>query len=181
MQYPVWNSLPLQDQQIWDQLSDKTKVAILQGKPLSTSSSQCPPIGTTHPTPSHGPSTPTCGNRMVNLHEISVHDYITMIHESQHPIDTETNHGSQHNDQDHDTDDAHDDSNAATILALITKCEQVPPGDIKRILSTALARPKSDDASTSTSSPTSASTCQVKMHKIILSLNMISLSLTKEH
>jgi hypothetical protein len=166
MQYPVWNSLPSKDQQIWDQLSDETKAAILQGKPLSTPSSQRPPVGITRPSSSHGPSTPACGNCMVNLHEISVHDYITMIHESQHAIEIDTDHGPPQSDQDHDADDTHDDSNTATILAHITKREQVPPGDIKHILSTALACPKSDNASTSTSSPTSASTRQVKMHEI---------------
>jgi hypothetical protein len=119
---------------------------------------------------------------MVNLHEVSVHDYITMIHESQHPIDTETDHGSQHNDQDHDTDDAHDDSDAATILAhtpnvnrfhlVISNVFSPLPWHVQNLTMLAPPRPHPHLR------PLVKSRC---MKSPMLSLNMISLSLTKEH
>jgi hypothetical protein len=152
MPFNIWKNLSPGDQQIWDQLSDATKVAILSG--LSSSASR-PSFGkgTSSRTPSSRFGSNSKGpmsTHLVNLNEISANDYLAMLHDDQGSTDDDhaDDKGQQGDDEltFQDAQQGHDES--STILAHLTQREQIPPSDIHHILSTALARPKGNDTNT---------------------------------
>jgi hypothetical protein len=152
MPFNIWKNLSPGDQQIWDQLSDATKVAILSG--LSSSASRpSSGKGTSSRIPSSRFGSNSKGpmsTRLVNLNEISANDYLAMLHDDQGSKDDDhaDDKGQQGDDEltFQDAQQGHDESN--TILAHLTQREQIPPSDIRHILSTSLARPKGNDTNT---------------------------------
>ena len=156
---------------IWDQLPDEVKALILSGTTSSNNTPSRPGFtrngnrstgrgtGRGNGRPSFRPQTQTPSapiQRLVNLHEISAHDYLANLHELE-----QTDYGDDGNDveifQDaHQQDDNDDNSNA--ILAHLMQREQIPPSDIHRMLSSTMACPKSGILKTDASQPPSTAT-----------------------
>ena len=152
MPFAKWSQMDQKHKDIWDQLPDEVKALILSGTTSSNNTPSRPGFtrngnhstgrGTGHGNgrPSFRPQTQTPSapiQRLVNLHEISAHDYLANLHELE-----QTDYGDDGNDveifQDaHQQDDDDDNSNA--ILAHLMQREQIPPSDIHHMLSSTMA------------------------------------------
>jgi hypothetical protein len=165
MPFNIGKNLSPKEQQIWDQFSDATKVAILSGL-MSSASRSSSGKGTSSRIPSSRSSSgkgtsshissSRFGNdskgpmptRPVNLTEISANDSIDMLQDD-------------HADKDDDHTDANDlkgNDEGNTILTHLTQHEQIPPSDI----CTSLARPKDNDTNDATTPAIQLSTISKK-------------------
>ena len=153
-----WNSLSSEEKVTWDSFSPQTKATILGfKKPVVTPS-----------------TTPT----KVNLHDISVADYICMLH-SQSVIgdtgdnnstssDTSNNIYFDSNTDDNDTPTPTPSSDHSNLLAYATK-QKLPPGDLRRVLS---SKPSQKSPPKATKLPASthhtSSTTQTSAHTVTI-------------
>ena len=87
----------------------------------------------------------------MNLHDISAHDYLANLHELEHDNYDDNNDHTNDNDVFHDTQQDDNDDQQDRILAHVTQREQLPPSDIKRILSPSMTRPDSKSSTSSNS------------------------------
>jgi hypothetical protein len=147
LNFKVWNNLTPGDKLIWDQLSDATKALILSSTSGTSSLAPNTPSTTSLPSKRNGFARQNPRSyrslvntqRMVNLHDISAHDYLASLHELEHDHYDDNIHCTDDNDAFHDTQQDADDDQQDRILAHVTQREQLSPSDIKRIMSPSMA------------------------------------------
>ena len=138
-----------------------------------------PPRNPGRGTPGRAPSRqdqPPIQQRLVNLHDISAHEYLANLHELE-----SSNY--ENNDDNHaDADEAEQaddiDEQVDMILAHLTKRETTPPSDLRRMMSSTMARPKASAIKAAATTPPTSNrrsnnntSFQVKMHEIMYSIS----------
>ena len=113
-----WTALDDSSKQLWDKLTDSAKAIILGAKPPA-------PTGQEPQRRSFAPSL----QRRASLHDISAHDYLSFLHE-QSLLESEDTNGEAIEPDDDD----------ATLLTYLTKQKKPHPADVRRMLSSSMAK-----------------------------------------
>ena len=134
-----WNSLSAEEKTIWDSFSPQAKATIL---------------GFRKPSPK--PSL----QQKINLHDITAADYLCLLHnqsqDTNAPDDNSTSSKTSDNEQSdpkpEDTDTTSSNNENGNLLAYATK-QSLPPGDLRRVLSSTSTKKRSSTVSKSLSTP----------------------------